>query len=197
MNTTTAIRCMLAALTVGVSSTSFAEPASFEIDKDHFSIGFLVEHIGYADTLGQFLEAKGNFVYDESANELNEGEVIVQSESVFTNHKRRDRHLKNDDFLDADRHETIRFEATEWRPKGDRKGTLVGNLTLLGETRPVELSITINKSAEYPFGHGQHTLGISARTTLERSEWGMTYGVENGLVGDEIELIFEFEAIRQ
>lgn len=197
MNTTPAIRTMLAALIVGVSSASFAEPANFEIDKDHFSIAFLVGHVGYANTLGQFLEAEGSFVYDESANELKEGEVIIKADSVFTNHERRDKHLRNDDFLNADRHETIRFEATQWRPTGNQKGTLVGDLTLLGQTRAVELNVTINKSAKYPFGHGQHTLGISARTTIQRSEWGMTYGVENGLVGDEVELIFEFEAIQR
>ena len=197
MNTTPAIRGMLAAVIVGVSSASFAEPENFEIDKEHFSIGFLVEHVGYASTLGQFLEAEGSFVYDESANELNEGEVIIKANSVFTNHQRRDKHLKDDDFLNTDRHETIRFEATQWRPTGNQTGTLVGDLTLLGQTRAVELNVTINKSAKYPFGHGQHTLGISARTTIERSDWGMTYGVEDGLVGDEVELIFEFEAIQQ
>lgn len=197
MNTKPAIRAMLAALILGVSSASFAEPENFEIDKEHFSVGFLVEHVGYADTLGQFLEAEGRFVYDESANELDQGEVIIKADSVFTNHQRRDQHLKSDDFLDADRHDTIRFEATEWRPTGNRKGTLVGDLTLLGQARAVELDLSINKSAKYPFGHGKHTLGISARTTIKRSEWGMAYGVEDGLVGDEIELILEFEAIRR
>jgi polyisoprenoid-binding protein YceI len=178
---------------------ALAEAAEFEIDPDHFSIGFLVEHVGYADTLGQFLEAEGRFVYDESANELRSGEVVIQADSVFTNHERRDEHLRNDDFLDVGRHETIRFEAAEWRPAGERPrtGTLAGELTLLGKTRPVVLDVTINKSGQYPFGHGKHTLGISARAIIERSEWGMTYAVENGLVGDEVELIFEFEAIRQ
>jgi polyisoprenoid-binding protein YceI len=57
--------------------------------------------------------------------------------------------------------------------------------------------VTLNKAAEYPFGHGEYTLGVSARTTIRRSEWRMTYGVERALVGDEVELIFEFEAIRE
>jgi len=190
-------RTMFALLVLGVVNTAHAEPAEFEIDESHFSIGFLVEHVGYADTLGQFLDAEGRFVYDESANELHEGEVVIQADSVFTNHERRDEHLRNDDFLDTDKHETIGFEATEWIPDEGNSGTLAGELTLRGETRPVELDVTLNKSAEYPFGHGKHTLGISARTTIERSEWGMTYAVDNGLVGDEVELIFEFEAIRQ
>lgn len=187
----------LATIFLAAGMPAQAEPEEFEIDENHFSVGFLVEHVGYADTLGQFLEAEGRFVYDEAANELHSGEVIVQADSVFTNHEERDEHLRADDFLDAASHETIRFEATEWRPDGERRGTLAGELTLLGKTRPVTLDVTLNKSAEYPFGHGEYTLGVSARTTIERSQWGMNYAVENGLVGDEVELIFEFEAIRQ
>lgn len=188
---------LLAALALGIAAPLHAEPVEFEIDDSHFSIGFLVEHVGYADTLGQFLEAEGRFVYDESANELHEGEVIIQADSVFTNHEKRDEHLRNDDFLDTDKHDSIHFEATAWVPREDHSGTLKGELTLLGKTRPIELDVTLNKSAEYPFGHRKHTLGISARTTIQRSEWGMTYAVDNGLVGNEVELIFEFEAIRQ
>lgn len=197
MNMPSTIHVTFAALLAGLTTAAVAEPASYEIDEDHFSIGFLVEHVGYADTLGQFLEAEGRFVYDEAANELHEGEVVIQTDSVFTNHERRDNHLRDDDFLDAASHATIRFKATEWIPDDDSSGTLEGELTLLGKTRPVALQVTVNKSAPYPFGHEQQTLGISARTTIERSEWGMTYGVEDDLVGDEVELIFEFEAIRQ
>ncbi len=188
---------ILAAVGAGLPGTLKAEPATFEIDDEHFSIAFLVDHVGYANQLGQFLQAEGRFVYDEDANELHSGEVIIQADSVFTNHERRDNHLRDSDFLHADRHATIRFEATEWQPGNGRSGTLVGELTLLGETRPVELDVTLNKAAEYPFGHQRHTLGFSARASIERSEWGMTYGIDDGLVGDTVELIFEFEAIEQ
>jgi polyisoprenoid-binding protein YceI len=199
MKATTSFRMTLATLMLATTLAAQAGDAKYVIDREHFSIGFLVEHIGYADTLGQFLAAEGSFVYDETANELREGEVLVQADSVFTNHERRDEHLRNDDFLDADQHPTIRFEATDWQPADDdpRHGMLEGQLTLLGETRPVSLDVTLNKAAEYPFGHGEYTLGVSARTTIRRSEWGMTYGVERDLVGDEVELIFEFEAIRK
>ena len=199
MKTIAELRCIPTALALGLATAAAAEPATFEIDAEHFSIGFLVEHVGYADTLGQFLEAEGHFVYDESANELKSGEVTIEADSVFTNHERRDEHLRGGDFLDAGDHDSIRFEATDWQPSEDNpeRGTLEGELTLLGKTRPVALEVTINKAAEYPFGHGEYTLGISARTTIERSEWGMTYGVDKNLVGDEVELMFELEANRQ
>ncbi|MEC7378382.1 MAG: YceI family protein, partial [Pseudomonadota bacterium] len=68
---------------------------------------------------------------------------------------------------------------------------------MLGQTRPVVLDVTLNKAAVYPFGHEEYTLGISASTTLKRSEWGMTYGIDQAMVGDEVTLRFGFEAIRE
>ncbi|PMR67362.1 hypothetical protein CR158_15610 [Halomonas heilongjiangensis] len=187
---------LVAALAL-TATTAAAEPRTYEIDPEHFSIGFLTEHVGYADLLGMFLEGSGEFVYDDQTRELHSARVEVAADSVFTNHDERDNHLRSNDFLDARRHATIVFEATGFEAHSDSEGTLEGELTLLGETRPVTLAVTLNKAETYPFGHEQYTLGLSARTTLARSDWGMSYGVDSGMVGDEVELIFELEAIRQ
>jgi len=177
----------------GVSLAS-AAPTRFDIDTDHFSVGFLVDHIGYAQQLGQFLEGSGSFVYDPDTDELISGEVVIEADSVFTNHRRRDRHLTGGDFLDARRHSEIRFVASTWDPA---TGTLTGDLTLLGQTHPVELQATVNKLEDYPFGHGQPTLGVSIRASINRSQWGMTYGIEQNMVGDEVALLIELEAIAE
>ena len=175
-----------------------AEPADWEIDPEHFSIAFEAGHVGYQKQLGLFLEGSGSFRYDPEARELSSGRVEIQAGSIFTNLNARDNHLRGRDFLNARRNPLIVFEATEYAPGDDAvSGTLTGNLTLLGESHPVVLDVTINKQAEYPFGHRRETLGISAHTTILRSLWGMDYGVEGDLVGDEVTLRFEFEALRQ
>lgn len=171
-----------------------AEPADWEIDPEHFSIAFEADHVGFQKQLGLFLEGTGSFRYDSDTQQLSSGRVEIQANSIFTNLNARDNHLRGRDFLNARRNPIILFEATEYAPGS---GTLTGNLTLLGETHPVVLQVTINKQAEYPFGHRRETLGISAHTTISRSLWGMDYGVEGDLVGDEVTLRFEFEALRQ
>lgn len=196
-STLTGARLTAAALALCAAGTAVAEPERYEIDPDHFSIGFSIEHVGYADVLGMFLEGEGSFIYDEATRELSEGRVEIAADSVFTNHEERDGHVRGDDFLAVEDHPEIVFVAREYRPDGEDGGQLEGDLTLHGETHPVTLDVTINKSAEYPFGHGQHTLGVSASTRIERSRWGIDYGVANGMVGDTVELDFEFEAIRQ
>ncbi|WP_070990140.1 YceI family protein [Halofilum ochraceum] len=179
-----------------------AAPRTWVIDPEHFSISFGVEHAGFAEVMGLFQEAEGQFVYDPETRELESGEVTVQADSVFTAHKERDKHVRDGDFLDADAHPEIRFVATGYEPQGEDRGELRGELTLLGETRPVTLDVRINRMGEYPFGGSlfndpPYVIGISAKTTIQRSEWGMTYGVEDDIVGDAVDLRFELEARRQ
>jgi len=182
-----------------VSAPLAAAPATYRIDPEHFSIAFLIEHIGYERLIGQFTQASGEFVYDEQAKQLRSGVVEVHSANVTTHHDRRDAHVRSGDFLDAGKHPIIRFVAREYRAgeSGSEPGTLRGELTMLGQTHPVELKVRLNKAAKYPFGHRKHTLGVSASAAIQRSRWGMTYGVANGMVGDQVELLFEFEALRQ
>lgn len=174
-----------------------AEPRTFVIDDEHFSMTFEVQHIGYAPVMGMFREVKGQFEYDEAANELLSGSLTFESGSVFTNHEKRDGHLRSEDFLNTGQFPAITFTVTGFEPTGQNTGLVTGNLAMLGQTHPVEVDITLNKAADYPIGHEEYTLGMTAETSLKRSQWGMSYGVENQLVGDEVRLRFGFEAIRE
>ncbi len=90
------------------------------------------------------------------------------------------------------------FKATDINIQDD-KTTIAGELTLLGITKPLILTGKINKIGKYPFGGiiKPYVMGISARGTIKRSEHGMNYALKDNLVGDEIDLIIEFEARRQ
>jgi polyisoprenoid-binding protein YceI len=86
------------------------------------------------------------------------------------------------------------FTASSAQRSGERTFTVTGELTLLGRTRPLTLAATLNKLAPYPIGNRAEVVGVSARGSLKRSEFGMTYGVADNLVGDEVEIIIEIEA---
>ncbi len=186
--------------TVGVH----AESGLYRLDPEHTSVGFLIEHVGFAKVLGRFDEAAGSFMYDPDTGSLSELRVTIATDSLDTGHEARDEHVRNADFLDVDRYPEMVFEgeATVSETAGSEgeplaSGTLEGTLMLLGETRPISLEYTLNKAADYPFGHGDFTIGVSLRGELSRSEWGMDYGVANGLVGDVVELLIETEANRR
>jgi polyisoprenoid-binding protein YceI len=180
-------------MTLGASQ-ALAELRTFVVDDEHFSMMFEIQHIGYAPVMGMFQEVEGQFQYNEETNELPSGQLTFKSKSVYTNHEKRDEHLRDDDFLNSDEFPEITFKVTDFEPTGDNTAVVTGDLTMLGETHPVDVNVTLNKAAEYPITHEKYTLGMTAEATLKRSQWGMTYAVENGLVGDTVKLRFGFEA---
>jgi polyisoprenoid-binding protein YceI len=183
-------------LLAAASSRAAGDPARYELDAEHTTIAFLVEHIGYAKTLGQFRSADGGFTFDAESGELSALRVAVETASIDTHHEARDRHLRSADFLDSDRHPTMTFTGSGAERTGERTFTVTGELTLLGRTRPLTLDATLNKTAAYPIGDRAEVVGVSARGSLKRSEFGMTYGVADRLVGDDVEIIIEIEARR-
>ena len=127
---------------LALMNPAFAELAEWEIDPEHFSIAFEAKHIGFQQQLGFFLEGSGRFSYDPETQQLSAGRVEINADSLFSNHDHRDDHLKSRDFLNVRRHPLIVFEASEYRAV---EGILKGNLTLLDQTHPVELQVSLNK----------------------------------------------------
>ena len=190
------LRFTICLILIFTSQHLIADEKKYIIDDSHFSLGFLVEHAGYSKTLGLFKHIEGDFIYDEASNQVKDLSIIVNTDSVFTNHEKRDSHLRSPDFLNTDQYPTMVFEVKEYA-LNDTPGQIMGNLTLLGITKPINLDFNINKIAQYPFRVGLSkpmVMGVSARTSFKRSEYGMKYALDKELVGDEIELIIEFEA---
>ena len=181
-------------LTWGVA---MADAARYEIDPEHVTVAFLVDHLGYAKVLGRFREVEGAYRFDEETGELSDVLVTIDTATVFTDHKRRDEHLRSKDFLDARKFPTMTFTGTKVDRVGENVYQVTGNLELLGVTLPLTLTATWNKSARHPIELWKYVMGVSARGSLKRSEFGMTYAVANGWVGNTVEILIEFEARRR
>ncbi len=182
------------------SPAAQAKPEVYELDPRHTSIAFLVHHIGFYDVAGQFLKAEGTFTYDMEANALSKLDISIDAASVFSNDEPRDKHVRGKDFLHVEEHPTITFTLKDAKASDATSGTVTGDLTILGVTKPVTLDVTLNKAGDYPFAIGgkiPFVLGITAEGVIKRSDFGMNYAVANGWVGDEIEIFISFEAVRQ
>lgn len=184
------------ALIAALGTTAYAEMANYELDPEHTTVFFTIDHIGYAKTLGLFTTVAGSFMYDPETQELGSVDVSIDAASVQSFNDARDDHVRRADFLDVEAHPTITFTATGGTSTSDTNGTVTGDLTILGQTQPVTLDVTLNKAAPYPFGHKREVLGLSMTTSINRSDFGMTYGVDNGLVGDLVDIQIESEAIK-
>ena len=178
-------------------SLAVAEPARYQIDPEHAVVAFMVEHIGFARVLGSFSEIAGSYTFDEVTGTLSDVRVAVRTTSVASHHEERDQHLRSDDFLDADEFPEMTFTANAARRVSDREFEISGELTLLGVTLPLTLDATWNKSGDYPIGRNAYAMGVSARAVLQRGDFGMDYAIDNGWVGNDVEIIIEIEAQRQ
>ena len=186
----------LAVALLALPGAAAAAPERHALDPDHTTIAFLVDHIGFAATLGRFTDVAGGFVWDPETRMLSDVRIVVDTASVTTDHDARDEHVRDDDFLHVEKYPEMVFELAGPVAVPEDSARLEGELTLRGQTLPLALDVTLNKSDTYPFGHKKETLGVSARGALARSDYGMEYAVANGLVGDEVTLILEAEAPR-
>ena len=177
-----------------------AQATKYELDPDHTTVAFLVDHIGYAKILGMFRSVRGSYSFDEATATLTNVRIEVETGSVFSNQRKRDDHLKGPDFLNSSQFPRMVFTASSAKRTSDRQFEITGQLELLGKSQPLTLQATWNKSAESPLGgplRKPYVMGVSARGSFKRSAYGMNYAVANGWVGDEVPLIIEFEAVRQ
>lgn len=184
------------ALALLIASTAQAEMASYQLDPEHTTVYFTVDHIGFAKTLGVFTRLSGEFMYDAKTQELGAVNVSIDSASVESFNEARDTHVRGSDFLDVETHPAITFTASGGTATSDTSGTVAGDLTILGQTRPITLDVTLNKSDTYPFGHKREVLGLSMSTVIMRNDFGMSYAVGNGLVGDAVTVRIETEAMK-
>jgi len=190
-------RLCVALVVLWAARPALAEPRLYQIDPQHLTLGFLVEHVGFAKVFGRFPEAEGRFTFDDATAEISSVRVVVKTASVDTTVEARDRHLRSADFLNVEKFPKMVFESRGTSKLQGRKGELAGQLTLVGLTRPLILSVIWNKSGVSPLPGKPFVAGMSARGSFRRSEFGMSYGVADGLVGDEVELLIELEAHRR
>lgn len=137
----------------------------------HAFIQFKINHLGYLYILGQFEEFSGQFSYDPENLEASSVEFEVQVSSFNTNPAEREKHFLSEDFLAADQYPTASFTSTGFEPNGDDKGILTGELTLKGETREIEMPVTLMGEGEDPWGG--YRAGFEGSTILTLGDFGI------------------------
>lgn len=170
---------------------------TYQIDASHSELGFTVRHTGIAKVRGRFTGVEGTFTVAEPFSD-SRVDVTIDAASVSTGNEQRDAHLTSPDFWDAATKPTWSFVSTGVQGEGE-EFTLLGDLTINGVTRPVELAVEYNGAANGP--DGVLRTGFSATGEISRKDFGLTWNValEGGglLVGDNVKLGLEIEAVKQ
>ncbi|MEQ4538496.1 MAG: YceI family protein [Billgrantia sp.] len=182
--------------TAALATAGQALAAEYVVDTEgqHAFIQFKINHLGYSYILGNFEEFEGRFYYDPEDLEASSVEMEVQVNSLNSNHAERDRHFLSDDFLSAGDYPTATFVSTGFEPTGDNEGMLTGELTLKGETREIEMPVTLVGEGEDPWG--SYRAGFEGSTMLTLADFGIDMS-DFPEVMEELELYVTFEGVRQ
>ncbi|MFW5927009.1 MAG: YceI family protein [Wenzhouxiangella sp.] len=184
-----------AVITLALIAPVMADEERYVIDTDgqHAFIQFRISHLGYSWLYGRFNDFEGEFSFDPENPENSSVSVTVETASVDTNHERRDKHLRDDDFLTVDEHPRAQFRSTAFTHLGGDRYRLEGELTLLGTTRPIEIEVEQTGAGEDPWGGFRR--GFEGTTTLTLADFGIDYDL--GEEAETVEITVSVEGVRQ
>ncbi len=172
-----------------------AQAADYEIDTKgaHAFIQFHIKHLGYSWLVGRFNTFSGEFSYDENDPGSAKVSVLIDTTSIDSNHAERDKHLRDEDFLDVKKYPEARFVSTGYRDLGDGKGELVGDLTLHGVTRSITIDVNHIGAGKDPWGG--YRRGFEGRTGFALADFGITRNL--GPASRNVNLWLGVEGIRK
>ena len=144
LRSTTLVAAMLAA------TYAEAEPALWTLDLGHAHIGWEIDHMNMANTVGRFNTFDGTFLIDEADPANSQITFTINAASVDSNHLGRDNHIRNADYLNVETHPEITFTSTDVQMLTPTTGILTGDLDMLGVTAPVSLDFEMVNRRNYP-----------------------------------------------
>jgi polyisoprenoid-binding protein YceI len=171
---------------------------SYSLDQAHSRIGFVARHAMVTKVRGSFNEFSGTAELDFADPTRSSAQVSIEVASVDTRQPQRDEHLRTNDFFDAAGFSQITFTSTDVEVVDDEHYRLSGELTIKGVSKPVAVVFEYVGAAKDPYGNVR--LGFEGSTTINRSDYGVTFNaaLETGgvLVSEKITLEFELSAVK-
>lgn len=181
-------KLLLAFGALAFANSAFAAD-SYQIDPNHTWVNFSVSHGGWAAASGQFRTVSGEVVFDQDDVTKSSVKVEIMASSIDTNFDSRDTHLKSPDFFNAVEFPKITFESTSVAMTGENTGTITGNLSMIGVSKPITLEAVLNKADD-------GKVGFSAVGELTPGDFGMAKVAGFGL-GPDVKFTIELEAAKQ
>lgn len=168
------------------------------LDTAHTDIAFVARHAMVTKVRGTFDEFEGSVVVDQENPAVSVAKAVIKTASVNTGNADRDGHVRGDDFFSVEQFPEMTFESTSFDIQGN-SGTVTGDLTLKGITKPVTLDVEIFGVEEDPFGNTR--VGFEASTKINRKDFGVDFQAPLGsggvLVSEQITIQIDGSGIKQ
>ncbi len=167
--------------------------AEYAFDEAHAQVNFKIKHMSILSLNGSFndFSASINFNKDEILSFLN-GKIIANS--IDTGNKKRDKHLRNEDFFFVKKHPKITFEMTAYEGD-DKEGEVKGNLTMRGVTKEVILQANFSELIKNPYG--QNVKAVSLTGSINRKDFNIGKKYGNATIGKNVFIEIAFEVVKK
>ena len=177
-----------------------SQAVTYVIDPIHSTAGFKVRHLMVSNVRGEFSGVAGTVVFDAEDPANSKVEAAIDATTIQTRDNQRDQHLKSADFFDVEKFPKITFISKKVAPIGDGEWRVVGDLTIHGVTREVDLDVE-GPTPEVKDPWGNIKIGATATTKLDRRDFGLVFNMAldagGVMVGDEVTIQLELELTRQ
>ncbi|RIV68395.1 YceI family protein [Flagellimonas aequoris] len=168
----------------------------WNLDPTHSELTFKVKHLMISNVKGSFTKFNAKIEGDDF--ETSKITATVDATSVFTNNTDRDGHLKSADFFEVETYPELKFESTSITKTDDGEYTLIGDLTIKGITKSVELDVEFGGFMKDPYGNEK--AGFSFEGKINRKDFGLNWNaaLETGgvLVSDEVKIAAEVQFVK-
>jgi polyisoprenoid-binding protein YceI len=186
-------RALLAAVALALGGGLIVQAAvsaqGWRIDEERTAIGFTIEAVGFPTTRGRFTRYEGRVLLDFDHPAKSFTSFAVDSGSVELGSRTFNDFVKSAALLDVTRFPTLRFASTQVEKLDPRTARVTGNLTMLGVTKPIALTVTVETE---PSGK-RRVVAFAATGTLKRSDYGMIFGIP--LIDDALEITVKTRAL--
>lgn len=145
---------------------------TYNLDPAHSSVGFTVRHAMVTKVRGEFTDYEASITVAEDPS-ASTASGTVRTESIDTRNEDRDAHVRGEDFFAVEQYPEMTFNATSFDVDANGNGTVTGDLTIKGTTKPVTFEVETFGVEEDPFGNIR--MGFEARTTINRGEFGIDF----------------------
>jgi len=165
---------------------------SYTVDPNHTHPSYEVDHLGWSIQRGRFDNVTGKITLDRAAK-TGTVDVTIHVASISSGVAKLDEHLRSEDFFNVAKYPSMTFKSKKVVFSGDKPASVPGELTLLGVTKPLTLTVSAFHCAYNNFAK-KDVCGADAVGVIKRTEFGMTTYAP--ALGDEIKLLINVEAFK-
>jgi polyisoprenoid-binding protein YceI len=191
------ILALAAAAALGFTSTT--PQTVWKVDQAHSRVDFSVAHLVIAEVTGRFTDFTVTLNQGKDDFTGSELSAVIKTASINTDNEGRDKHIRSDDFLNAEKYPEITFKSTSFEKTGDNTYRINGNLTIRDVTKPVVLEAIYKGTVTDPWGNVKSA--FKATTTVDRFEYGVKWNkaIDTGglVAGKDISITLNIELAKQ